>query len=71
LLSRYAVRERTSASRWECQIQKRGNDRSGASNMVHRFIAVILIATGLLGSTIIAATGTSSADRIAVASLSR
>jgi hypothetical protein len=39
--------------------------------MIHRFIAVVVIATALLGSTLIAATGTSSADRIALASLSR
>jgi hypothetical protein len=62
---------RTSAVAGEWQIFRRGNDRKGAQNMAQRFIAVLVIAIALLGSTIIAATGTSSAGRIAVALLSR
>jgi hypothetical protein len=39
--------------------------------MTQRFIAVLVIAMALIGSAVIAATGTSSADRVNVAALTR
>lgn len=62
---------RTSPLPGQCQIHATGNDRQGALNMAQRFVTVVVIATALFGSMIIAATGTSSAGRVSVAALTR